>query len=253
MRVLFAPAKRMRIDNDAISHQTLPVFLEDAERLREWLRRLSREELRKLWQCNHAILEQNIERLSSMNLRSDLTPAILAYDGIAYQYMAPGVFEDGAFAWAQEHLRILSGFYGVLRPMDGIVPYRLEMRAKVTLQGKNLYDFWGRKLYREISDGSGVFLNLASKEYAQCVTAWHTPEDRFITCVFGELRQGKIVQKGVHVKMARGQMVRLMAERGVQEPEEIRHFDVLGYRYDAMRSDKQTYVFVKTGEEGIQI
>ena len=249
MRVLFAPAKRMRTDNDVISHQTLPVFLNDAERLRDWLRGLSREELRKLWQCNDAILKQNIERLSCMDLRSNLTPAILAYEGIAYQYMAPGVFEDNAFIWVQNHLRILSGFYGVLRPMDGVTPHRLEMRAKVTLQGKNLYAFWNRKLYEEILDESGVFLNLASTEYSQCVETWHMPKDRFITCVFGELCQGKVIQKGVHVKMARGRMVRLMAEHDVREPEEIQNFDVLGYRYDIEHSNRQTYVFLKSEEK----
>lgn len=245
MVILLSPAKKMRTDNNDITYQDLPRFLGEAERLRDWMRGLTREELKRLWKCNDAILDENRVRLSRMNLREGLTPAILAYDGIAYQYMAPSVFEDRAFAYVQKHLRILSVFYGVLKPMDGVVPYRLEMQAKVTLEGKNLYDFWDRNLYEAASDGSGVFLNLASKEYARCVERWLEKPDRMVTCVFGERQDGRIVQKGVHVKMARGQMVRLMAEHAVRDPEEVRAFDVLGYHYCEAESDDNTYVFLK--------
>ena len=251
MVILLSPAKRMWTDNNDIAYQDLPRFLDEAESLRDWLRGLTREELRKLWKCNDTILQENRVRLSGMNLREGLTPAILSYDGIAFQYMAPGVFEDSAFAYVQEHLRILSGFYGVLKPMDGVVPYRLEMQARVTLSGKNLYDFWGRKLYEAASDGSGVFLNLASGEYARCIERWLEPSDRFVTCIFGEKKDGKIIQKGVHVKMARGQMVRLMAEHTVRTPEEIRAFDVLDYRFREAESDENTYVFLKRDGDSI--
>lgn len=246
MVILLSPAKKMRTDNNDIVYQGLPRFLDEAERLRDWMCGLTREELKTLWKCNDAILEENRARLARMDLREGLTPAILAYDGIAYQYMAPGVFEDGAFAYVQARLRILSGFYGVLKPMDGVVPYRLEMQAKVSLEGKNLYDFWGRKLYEAASDGSGVFLNLASKEHSRCIERWLEPSDRMITCVFGEKQDGRILQKGVHVKMARGQMVRLMAEHAVQDPEEVRTFDVLGCRFCEAESNGNTYVFLKS-------
>ena len=105
-----------------------------------------------------------------MDLQSSLTPALLAYDGIQYTYMAPAVFEDGQFDYVQEHLRILSGFYGVVKPMDGVVPYRLEMQAKAVVdEYKNLYDFWGDDLYREVMDESRILVNLASKEYSKCI------------------------------------------------------------------------------------
>ena len=108
----------------------------------------------KLWQCNDKIAELNFQRFSRMDLTRNLTPALLSYEGIQYQYMAPQVFTEQEWAYAQEHLRILSGFYGVLRPLDGVVPYRLEMQAKTgraqvpgcTLPGMppaSLYDFWG--------------------------------------------------------------------------------------------------------------
>ena len=140
-----------------------------------------------------------------MDLNKRLTPAILSYEGIQYQYMAPAIFEKGMLDYIQEHLRILSGFYGVLRPMDGVTPYRLEMQARASIDGsKNLYDFWGEELYEEVRDESGIIINLASKEYSKAIEGFLTPKDTMITCVFGDLEDGKVVQKGTYAKMARG-------------------------------------------------
>ena len=247
MRIIISPAKKMRREPDGPAAAGLPVFIEDAERLRDWLRGLSYAQAKKLWACNDRIAEQNMERLKDMDLRRDLTPAVLSYDGIQYQYMAPAVFEDGQFDYVQEHLRILSGFYGVVKPMDGVVPYRLEMQAKAAVAGyRNLYDFWGDNLYREVMDDSRVLINLASKEYSKCIEKYLQPEDRYITCVFGELHGGKVVQKGVYAKMARGEMVRYMAGIHADEPEQIRAFSWSGYHLDESRSSDTEYVFVRT-------
>ena len=117
--------------------------------------------------------------------------------------------------------RILSGFYGILKPMDGVTPYRLEMQAKLELNGaKNLYAYWGDRLYKELRDSSGIIVNLASKEYSKCIEKYLQAEDSYITCNFFEEVQGKLVQKGVYCKMARGEMVRFMAENRIEEPEE---------------------------------
>lgn len=102
-----------------------------------------------------------------MDLRRRLTPAVLAYDGIQYRHMAPGVFTDGEFRYIEEHLRILSGFYGMLRPLDGVTPYRLEMQAKLSGEGfGSLYEFWGGRLAAQLAGETKVILNLASKEYS---------------------------------------------------------------------------------------
>ena len=130
MKILISPAKKMRTDTDTLSPQALPAFLPETERLLSTLRSLSRQELKQLWRCSDAITDLNVERLARMELGKGLTPALLSYQGIQYQYMAPGVFETGQFTYLQEHLRILSGFYGMLRPFDGVTPYRLEMQAK---------------------------------------------------------------------------------------------------------------------------
>lgn len=141
-----------------------------------------------------------------------MTPALISYDGIQYTYMAPAIFEDGQHEYVKDHLRILSGFYGVLKPMDGVVPYRLEMQAKATVAGnKDLYEFWGNTLYIEVIDESRTIINLASKEYSKCIGKYLQPKGHYVTCVFGELDDGKVVQKGVYAKMARGEMVRFMS------------------------------------------
>ncbi|MBF1000277.1 MAG: peroxide stress protein YaaA, partial [Lachnospiraceae bacterium] len=110
MRIILSPAKKMQHDENGLAYQDLPVFLSDAEKIKSRLKEKSFSELKALWACNDKITGQNIERLSSMDLRGRLTPAILSYDGIAYQYMAPTVFETEMLHYVQEHLRILSGF-----------------------------------------------------------------------------------------------------------------------------------------------
>ena len=180
-----------------------------------------------------------------MDLHKTLPPAILAYDGIQYQYMAPAVFENRMLDYVQEHLRILSGFYGVLKPMDGVVPYRLEMQAKAAVgPGADLYEFWGSRLYEEVIDESRIIINLASKEYSRCVERFLEPEDIFITCIFGELSGGRMIQKGTYAKMARGEMVRFLAERQIKEPEEMKAFDRLGYVFWPELSSEKEYVFL---------
>ena len=247
MRIIISPAKQMRVDTDSFSNSTLSVFMEKTEILMQWIQSLSYEEQKKLWACNDKIARQNAERFAHMDLRKNLTPALLAYDGIQYTYMAPAVFEDGQYDYVQEHLRILSGFYGVVRPMDGVVPYRLEMQAKAAVAGhKNLYDFWSDALYREVMDDSRILINLASKEYSKCIEKYLHPEDRYITCIFGEPEGGKIVQKGVYAKIARGEMVHFMAGIHADEPEQIKDFNWSGYRFDEERSSDTEYVFIRT-------
>ena len=251
MRIIISPAKQMRVDTDVFTCGSLPVFMEKTEILMQWIRNLSYEDQKKLWACNDKIARQNAERFAHMDLRKSLTPAILSYDGIQYTYMAPAVFEDGQYEYVQEHLRILSGFYGVVKPLDGVVPYRLEMQAKAAVDGhKNLYDFWGDSLYREVLDDSRIIINLASKEYSKCIEKYLHPEDRYITCIFGEPDGDKIVQKGVYAKMARGEMVRFMAGIHAEKPEQMKDFNWSGYHFDNDRSSDHEYFFVRTGIPG---
>ena len=246
MKIIISPAKKMKVNTDTLEVRALPVYLHEAEYLRQYLSELSYEELKSLWKCNDQIAQINYERVQTMNLRMHLTPALLSYEGIQYQYMAPAVLEDGQWEYVQEHVCILSGFYGVVHPLDGVTPYRLEMQTKVNLPNvKNLYEYWGEKIYREVSADTEVIVNLASKEYSKCVQKYLTPEIRYITCVFAEYKGDKVIEKGTYAKMARGEMVRFLAERKAERPEEMKSFCRLGYRYSEKESTKDRYVFLK--------
>ena len=248
MKIILSPAKKMIVDTDNIAPVELPAFIDKTAEILNWMKSKSKEELKAIWKCNDVIVQQNIERIQHMNLYEHLTPAILAYDGIAFKYMAPSIFENEQFAYIQQHLRILSAFYGVLKPMDGVKPYRLEMMAKVSIHHtKNLYEYWGDRLYQEIQDASGIIINLASKEYAKCIEKYLQEKDQFITITFCEMAGNKLVTKGTYAKMARGEMVRYMAEENIEDPEDIKHFNRLGYIYRDDLSSELEYVFERKG------
>ena len=245
MKIIISPAKKMNVDTDSLPIDSLPPFLPQTERLLSALQTMSPKELQSLWKCNDNLAQLNIERLKAMTLRQNLTPAILSYEGIQYRYIAPGVMSAGQLEYLREHLRILSGFYGLLRPFDGVTPYRLEMQAKLSVDGaKDLYAFWGDSLAKHL-EGDWV-LNLASKEYSKAVTPY-LPESSVLTCVFGEWLNGKVIEKGTMCKMARGQMVRWLAENGIEKAEKIREFADLEYRFDTELSTENAFVFIKGG------
>ena len=248
MRIIISPAKKMNVDTESLPWRNLPVFLPKAEELWRELQEKSADELQKLWKCNDKIAALNIDRLHHMDLRHSLTPAILAYEGIQYRYMAPNVFCVREYDYIQEHLRILSGFYGVLRPFDGVTPYRLEMQSKLNTHNvKDLYTYWNQSISENLFAETNCIINLASKEYSICVSKYLRPGIRFITCVFGEEMDGKLIEKGTMCKMARGEMVRYMAEHQITVPENVRSFDRLDYTFDPTHSDENTYVFIKRG------
>ena len=244
MKIILSPAKKMNISKDIMEPLGMPKYLDKTEQILSWMKAKSEAELKKLWGCNEKIAKVNCERIRYMDLYHGLTPAVLAYEGLAYQYMAPAVFEDGHFAYVQEHLRILSAFYGVLRAMDGVTPYRLEMQAKASVCGcKDLYEFWGRSIYDAVRDDDGIIINLASKEYAKCVEKYLEKDDKFITISFVEKSGDKLITKGTYAKMARGEMVRYMAEMHSKDPEDIKTFDRLGYVFREELSSETEHVF----------
>lgn len=237
----------MSLDADTLEPEGLPVFLDKAQTLVDYIKTLPFEDLKALLSCNENIARLNYGRYQSMNLKENTNPALVTFEGIQYKYMAPRVFTYDYFDYAREHLRILSGLYGILKPFDGIVPYRLEMQAKLkTAFCKNLYDYWGADIYENLSGESStppVILNLASEEYAKAVRKYLKSRDRFITCVFAEQTEGALKEKGVYVKMARGEMVRFMAENNITRPEELKAFSGLGYRFSEEDSSPNRYVF----------
>lgn len=248
MKIIISPAKKMNIDTDSFDLSGTPAFIEDTKVLMQAVRSMTLPEAKELWKCNDRLAELNYRRFQEMELGKALTPAVLSYEGLQYQHMAPGVLSEEGLRYLADHLRILSGFYGVLKPFDGVTPYRLEMQARLAVNGhKNLYDFWGDRLYQNITREDRVILNLASKEYSRCVEKYVTKEDCFITVEFGTMVNGKVKQKATLAKMARGEMVRFLAENGIDSPEGAKAFCELGFSYAAEYSDETTYVFLSDG------
>lgn len=245
-QIIISPAKKMNIEPDILPYRGMPCYLSKAEILAEYLQSLSYPELKKLWKCSDKIAQKNAERLKGMDLTQNLTPAILAYEGIQYKYMAPQVLEEQGVEYIEKNLRILSGFYGILRPFDGVVPYRLEMQTKFSnWEYGNLYEYWGADLAQALQKESNLILSLASKEYSKAVEKHLTADMEMIEVVFGEMIEGKIIEKGTLAKMARGEMVRFLAQHEINDVEKVKEFSGLGYIYREELSQKQKLVFIK--------
>lgn len=245
IRIIISPAKKMQIDNDTLDHRQMPVLLKETEALLDYLQKLNYEDLKSIWKCSDKLARKNFDRIKDMDLYKNLTPAILSFQGLQYQYIRAEVFTNSQLDYIEKYLRILSGFYGMMRPFDGIVPYRLEMQSKpLDWEYKTLYEFWGDKIATSIFSESNCIINLASQEYSKSISRYLPKNIKFINCVFGELIDGKVVEKGTLAKMARGEMVRFMAENNIEKIEDIKKFHRLNYDYKNDLSDDNNYVFI---------
>lgn len=250
MKIIISPAKQMQVDTDTFDVLSQPQMLSQAEEIMNYMKSLTTAELKKLWHTSDKLFQLNAERLKSMDLKSEYqTPAILAFCGLQYQYMAPDLFTEPALDYIQHNMRILSSFYGVLRPFDGVVPYRLEMKAKAHVNGtRNLHEFWNRTWFDLLAKDDDLIINLASKMYAHQVGRYMKNTDvKMISCVFGYYNEqkNKVIQDNTYAKMARGEMVRYMAENDIHDYHEIVNFNDFGYQYTPQYSDDETYVFLR--------
>lgn len=245
MKIIISPAKKMNIEQD-VSHKSLPVFLGNTQEIKNTIQGLSYEALKDIWKCNDNLAKLNFDRFCNMDLERSLSPAIFSYEGLQYQYIGANILDNNALEYIADNLRIISGFYGVLRPFDGVTPYRLEMQAKLSVDNKkNLYDYWGDKLYKEIFKDNDMVLNLASKEYSECIERHLKSNDKFITCLFYEDVMGKFKQKATLAKIARGSMVRFLAENNIDNIDDIKKFNDFGFNFNNDMSSKDILVFVK--------
>lgn len=249
MKIIISPARTMQTDLDSFAYQDLPKFLPQTKQILDQMRSLSYEDLHKVWgNCSTRLAMKNYQWVQKMDLKRGLTPAIIAFTGLQYQYMAPDVFTEDGLAYVQQNLRILSGFYGLLRPFDGIVQYRLGMGDPITIKAtKNLYQFWGDQLYQDLYDQDDLVIDLASVEYEKAIKPYLKDGDRLIKCVFGEMIDGKIKQKATLAKMARGNMVRYLAENQIDTVDGVKEFNIGGYRFrkDLSTSNKLVFELVK--------
>ena len=244
MKIIIAPAKIMKIDRDSFLVESKPEFLDKTKVLEKFLKSRSEDQLTELWHASKKVTEQSIEQLKNMNLDERLTPAILAFSGIQYQYMAPDLFTRPALDYIQKNLRILSGFYGMLRPFDGVCPYRLELNTKmVGFRDYSLYHFWGSDIAENLFQEDNIVIDLASKQYTRLVKPYLSQGRQLITVDFQELKNDKWKTVGVHAKMARGEMVRYIAEKQIKNPTDLQDFNDFEFQFEPDVSTKDHYVF----------
>lgn len=253
MKIIISPARRMTIDTDSLPYKQLPQYMNQTQQILAYMQSLTYDQCHYLWwNCSEKLAKSNYRWLHQLNLKRNLTPAILGFTGLQYQYMLPDVFSDHAFDYVEDHLRIISGFYGLLRPLDGIVPYRLGMGDRAKVNGtKNLYEFWGHQLADDLYAAKNEWvLNLASQEYYKAIIPYLTANDgtprKMITCVFGQLTSDdKIHQTTTHAKMARGRMVRYLAENNLTQIADVKKFHDDNFTFDTKRSTKDRLIFIR--------
>lgn len=263
LQAIISPAKQMRAAQDAFEVLGIPPFAHETAHLHHALLDIERNEgrggLQTLWNVSDKLLGSCLETLHEFEpvLKNDdldnpdiarnTSPAVMSYHGIQYQSMAPEVMDSAQLAWLQNHLWILSGLYGCVRPFHAVQPHRLEMGAKLAVDDVcDLYAFWGDKLARTIAPAGSntTIVNLASVEYAKAVLSHLAADATVVTCLFGEgVRNGKPIQRSTASKKARGTMVRWMAENKLEDANELTAFDV-GYRHVPELSNKNTLVFL---------
>ena len=245
MKIIVSPAKKMSAIKENFPATTKPQFLTEAETILAKMKSLSYDEAKEMWHCSEKLARPNYAWLQQMDLSKDVVPAITSYIGIQYQYMAPDLFTKKALDYVGQNLRILSGFYGVLRPFDGVVPYRLSLDSPLSVDGqKNLYDFWGAKIYEALEFDQNPVLNLASIEYSKAIRPYLKETDQLVDVLFYTNVAGKLKVKATHAKMARGMMVRFLAENDVNELAGVTKFWHPEYKYRADLSTASKIVFV---------
>lgn len=269
LQVIISPAKQMQIDEGAVPPTDIPPFPHKTKQLHDALIALEKDSgrtaLKSLWKVSDKLLEQCLDILHSflpVSNKDDLesaavspyaSSALFAYKGIQYQSMAPQVMDADTLSWLEEHLWILSGMYGCVRPFHAVEPYRLEMGAALQVEkARSVYEFWSAAIANEIARNCTELVNLASVEYAKAVLPYLDSTIPTTTIVFAEkLQNGRSVQRATASKIARGSMVRWMAENQVQTFDELRAFN-LGYEFLSELSEDDRLVFLPSSfESGI--
>ncbi|TFH88270.1 peroxide stress protein YaaA [Billgrantia azerbaijanica] len=254
MLSVISPAKSLDFETPATTARyTQPDYLEHSQVLIEILRDCSPQRLSELMGISDKLAGLNAARFAEWQppfTPENAKPAAQAFQGDVYQGLAADTFSDAENAFAQEHLRILSGLYGLLRPLDLIQPYRLEMGTKLgNPAGKDLYAFW-KPLLTEALDravaesGSPVLVNLASNEYFKAIDAKRLSA-RVVTPVFKDEKNGKLKFISFYAKKARGLMVAWIVRQRLDEPDGLKDFNVAGYRFNATLSEGDTLVFTR--------
>ncbi len=254
MLMVISPAKTLDFETPAKTKvSTQPDFLDQSQLLIDQLRELSPSDISGLMSISDKLGNLNFDRFLNWHTPFDVDnakQAVLAFKGDVYTGLDAESFNSKDFKFAQKHLRILSGLYGLLRPLDYIQPYRLEMGTKFANEGgDNLYQFWGEQITDAMNaqlkkSNSEVLLNLASNEYFKSIQQKNINAD-IITPVFKDLKNGKYKIISFYAKKARGLMSAYVIKNQLTDVEDIKQFDTDGYRYNAAMSSAREWVFTR--------
>ena len=250
MQIILSPAKKLDFESrNPFEKYCIPAFLNESKQLIKELKKRSKPELKEMMGISGNLAELNMQRYHDWNTPFTLEnsrQAVLAFNGDVFQSLQAGTFSSVDMDFAQKHLFILSGLYGILRPLDLMQPYRLEMGSKFqTSQWKSLYDFWDDKITRALNEtGEETLINLASQEYFKVIQKKHL-QMQVITPVFKELKGDKFQTIGVQAKKARGLMTRFIIDNRISEPEDLKGFNEDGYRFQESFSDNTNWVFTR--------
>ena len=253
MLIILSPAKRLDFTEAIDAPATTRRFMEETASLAKTTRRLTRADLRKLMSISDKLADLNRERFQAFDPESqDGVQAAFAFAGDVYEGLKARDMDAASLAFAQDHLRILSGFYGLLRPLDRIQPYRLEMGVRLhTRRGSSLYDFWGDRISKQLNeDAEGqadpTLINLASQEYFGAVDA-KALKLPVVTPHFREEKDGESRIISFFAKKARGSMARFAVDERLHKAEDLKAFDRDGYRFDKAASSEVEWIFIRSG------
>ena len=254
MLLILSPSKTLDYETPyALKTYTQPAFLKEAVTLAKQLKRFSPAEIAALMEISEKLAQLNAARFKAFS--TPFTPenarqALLAFKGDVYASMEVASYGKKEFEFAQAHLRILSGLYGLLRPLDLIQPYRLEMGRKLeTARGKDLYQFWGKRLAEALNEelttpANPLLINLASEEYGKAVNK-KTLKFPMVNIVFKENQKGALKIIGLFAKQARGAMADYVIKHKLDRPEGLKEFSENGYRFEKKLSGKDSYLYIR--------
>ena len=249
MLVVISPAKKLNMDQTGRYKTTKPIFIEEANYLVDIVKKLSVETFKNLMKLSPNLAQLNMERFSKFG-KQEKKASALAFAGDTYQGLDASRFSKEDFNWAQDHLVILSGLYGILKPLDSIEPYRLEMGSKLkTDKGKTLYSFWGDKISKSLNlqaekINTNQIINCASDEYFKVINKT-VLIPRVITPTFMEERDGKTKIISFYAKKARGMMARYIVENRLTDINRLKLFKNDGYMFQDNLSTDKNLVFIR--------
>lgn len=251
MKILLSPAKMMNLETDAKWKATTPQFLEKSQEIMNVMKEMSATDLEKLMKISKDIADMNVERNQVWNVKptaKKAIPAALAFKGEVYRGLDASTMDDDAISYFTKNAFLLSGLYGILRPSDKVMLYRLEMGSKLDVNGsKNLYGFWKETLTPFVNSKlkKGEFiLNLASNEYAKVLDRKSLKVPVY-DVEFQDYKNGELKKIMMYFKHARGAMARYCAENNVTTLDEVKAYDVDGYRFDENLSTNETLIFTR--------